>query len=362
LEIMKNWNETAHIIERLAGVSERGDGAALAMVIAIEGSAYRRPGAKLLIEPEGATLGGVSGGCLEADVRELGLAAIEDGETSVRRYVTGDDEDTVWGLGLGCDGTVEVCIQPITAEWWVAGSRVQQLLKGDDAFAVATVVEGSEGGRVVVIERDGATHGSTGDGELDGGIARDAARRLAAEASGLTEIGSSRVFIELLEPPPHVLIVGAGDDAQPLAEIGGQAGFRVTVIDHRPAYLTEDRFPATRTVHVHSPGEGGFPEGSDTYAVVMTHNLTRDREWVTHFLLSDVPYIGLLGPRSRRAEILSGADGADTSRVFGPVGLDVGADGPEQVAIAIVAELLAVRAARTPRHLRERVEPIHEPA
>ena len=181
------------------------------------------------------------------------------------------------------------------------------------------------------------------------------------------DIPSTEVFTEVHVPPPRLVICGAGDDAMPLAASASQIGYRVTVVDHRPAYLSVERFPGAERID-RRPVDGldELPLGPRTYVVVMTHSFARDRDWVGRLLRTEVPYIGLLGPRARRDEILERIDAAGerigamgTERLFAPVGLDLGADGPEQVAVSIVAELLAVRAASAPRHLREKEGVIH---
>ncbi len=356
---MKQWQETSQILERVALGNQP---LALATVVKIEGSSYRRPGAKLLIEDGGATLGGVSGGCLEADVREVGLAALKDGHCRLRHYETGADDDTAWGFGLGCDGTVEIFVQPLTGDSRRMLSRVRELLDGDRLFAVSTVLSGDVAGRVVLVDPQGVGDGSTGDTRLDREVAARSKESLAAGRGGgggqSTQWGddSARVFTEVYEPPPRLVIFGAGDDAMPLGEFATRVGFRVTLVDHRPAYIQPERFPQATHLVTRRPEEGvhGIPFGPETYAVVMTHSLAHDLEWVGHLLRTDVLYVGLLGPRTRTDQVLEAVEGERTDRVFGPVGLDIGADGPEQIALCIVAELLAVRSAREPSHLRER--------
>ncbi len=350
---MKHWQETSQILERVAGGSQP---LALATVVKIEGSSYRRPGAKLLIEDGGPTLGGVSGGCLEADVREVGLAALKDGHCRLRHYETGADDDTVWGFGLGCDGTVQIFVQPLAGDTRRVLSRVRELLDGDRPFAVSTVLNGDAAGRVVLIDPDGVGDGSTGNAGLDREVAARSEAWLDGSQSALWGDDSRRVFTEVYEPPPRLVIFGASDDAMRLTEFASRIGFRVTLIDHRPAYIQPERFPQATHLVTRRPEEGvhGIPFGPETYAVVMTHSLAHDLEWVGHLLRTDVPYVGLLGPRTRTDKILENVGGEGMDRVFGPVGPDIGADGPEQIALCIVAELLAVRSAREPGHLRKR--------
>lgn len=351
---MKQWQETGQIAARVVRLSSDGRRSALATVVRIVGSAYRRPGAKLLIEEGGAVHGGVSGGCLEEDVRQIGLSVIESGRTRLRHYATGEDEDTVWGLGLGCNGQVDILVQPIVPEVsdgpWM---RVAQLARGDVPFALASVLEEDGPGGVIVVGESGRLAGAA-----DAAVETAALDALQARRSGWPDVGERTVFVEVLAPPPKLLVCGAGDDARPLVALAAAAGFRVLVLDHRAAYLTAARFPGARDLISMRPTDAtSIDADSATYAVVMTHSLERDTEWVRRLLATSTPYIGLLGPRSRTERILEPLPGGE--RVFGPVGLDLGADGPEQIAISIVSELLSVRSGREPRHLREREAAVH---
>jgi xanthine/CO dehydrogenase XdhC/CoxF family maturation factor len=371
--------ETAEVLGRLAELEAAGRRAALATVVRIAGSAYRRPGAKFLVEESGDTLGSVSGGCLEADVREVARGVLAGGAARLLQYDTGSGDETVWGLGLGCEGQVEVSVQAATegplAE---AAPRLREILAGEDALAVATVLEenGSESGApdhpILLLPAGGAAEGSLSSAELDRLAAETARRRIASGRSGVETVGGRRVFFDVLQAPRHLLILGAGDDARPLAAYAADAGFRVTVADHRPALLAPGRFPeapATVTTVRARPEEEPPPElarilsGEEitprAMAVVMTHSLAHDREWVRRLLAAGLAYVGVLGPRARTGALLAELEAEDDPRVFAPVGLDLGADGPHQVAFAVVAELLAVLSGREPRHLAERREAIH---
>lgn len=389
---MNHWKETAEIVSRLAELRAAGRRAALATVVEIVGSAYRRPGAKFLIEDTGSTLGSVSGGCLEADVREVANAVVETGTPSLRHYNTGD-EDVVWGLGLGCNGLVDVFVQPATEGPLAAlAGPLRELFGGDGTVALATVVGAGpaaagaadvaattgaaasvEVGATLAIDWRGGVHGSLGSPELDRQVVAHARTLAAAGRSGVHAIAGWRVFLEVLPPPPHLLVCGAGDDARPLVAYAADVGFRVTVLDHRPALLAPEWFPQALRRVVARPEEAdlALPPPARTLAVVKTHSLAHDREWVRRLLAAGLPYIGVLGPRARTEAILrdveaagggalaTGGEVGERERVFGPVGLDLGADGPAQVAISIVAELLAFHAGREPRHLSVRREAIH---
>lgn len=365
---MNHWKETAEIVSQLLELVAAGRRAALATVVGIEGSAYRRPGAKLLVVDTGTTLGSVSGGCLEADVREVAKSVLATGQSHLRRYDTSSShEEIVWGLGLGCNGRVDVFVQPAT-EGSLAElvSPLAALLQGDAPFAIATAIgssgnqETQELGAALLLAGDNA-YGSLGSADLD----RQAREQLLAldptARSTTLQLDDRCVFFELMPPPPHLIVCGAGDDAQPLVASGDDAGFRVTLIDHRPALLTSERFPrATRRV-LARPEDSAveLPEAARSLAVVMMHSFAHDREWARRLLAAGLPFVGLLGPRAR-SETLRREIGAEfDERLFGPVGLDLGAEGSRQIAISIVAQLLAFLSHREPRPLAERQEPIH---
>ena len=318
---MKRWRETAAILERLATL----DRAALATVVRITGSSYRRPGAKFLIEKDGSTRGGVSGGCLEADVREVGLGLIRDGGARLLHYDTGSDDETVWGLGLGCEGAVDVFVQSVGPDF---ASGALEKVRASEAFSLSSTIEGP-------------------------GIG---ATQLTA-FSGKTAVEGDR-FVESLRPPPVLFVFGAGDDARPLASLAYEVGFDVSIVDHRRGYLTKERFPLAKLVQRRS--SEGLPQAAfaGNYAVVQTHSLQHDREWLRALLAQPLAYLGLLGPRGRRDELVKQL-GISGETLFAPVGLDLGAEGPEQVAVSIVSEMLAVRAGRAPAHLRDRPVGIH---
>jgi xanthine dehydrogenase accessory factor len=382
---MIHWKETAEILARLGDLSAQGRRAVLATVVDIVGSAYRRPGAKLLIEDSGSTLGGVSGGCLEVDVRAVASGVFASGTPSLRHYDTGE-EDVAWGLGLGCNGQVDIFVQPATQGTLSAiAEPMRRLLSRDTTVTLVTVLaNGPEMGAMLAIECgeptdtgvDSASHyGSLGSAELDCHVAGEVRRLARASRSAVYEIAGRKMFVEILQPAPHLVICGAGADARPLVDYAAGAGFRVDLFDHREGLLAPEWFPhaARRVLARPDDVQIALPPAAQSLAVVKTHSLSHDREWVRRLLMAGFPYVGVLGPKGRTASILGDvgavrADGAEPrsweagahgQRVFGPVGLDLGADGPQQVAISIVAELLAFVAKRDARHLSQRVEAIH---
>lgn len=359
---MKHWKETAEVFGRLARSSGAGKRTALATVVRIEGSAYRRPGAKLLVEEDGRTVGSISGGCLEGDVREIALAVLGDGVARRRRYDTGADENAAWGLGLGCAGSVEVFVQPAEGPTVQAVERVLELFDEGRPFALCTRVGATAAsGGAAVVSAAGALSGSTGDADLDREIARSAGEWIAGRESKLRTVAGAEVFAEILIPPPRLLLFGADDDARPICAYASAAGFRVTVVDHRPAFLSAERFPDAERRLALRPEEGvaALSVGPRAYAVVKTHLIAHDREWARQLLAAGAEHIGLLGPRARTREIIRQVGAEGDGRVFGPVGLDIGAEGAQQIALSVVAELLAVNAGVEPRHLRDRATALH---
>jgi xanthine/CO dehydrogenase XdhC/CoxF family maturation factor len=362
---MIHWQETARLLRRLDASVAAGRRAVLATVVHIVGSVYRRPGAKLLIADDGTMQGSVSGGCLEADVREHALNVLRTGIPRLLHYDTGTDDTTPFGLGLGCNGTVDVFVQPAdTPSFCAAASRISALLQGDHAFCISTVIADEKPerlGALLVSGTNGKLTGTTGDAAVDRAIITRAAQAQTTGVPTLADVGHGRVFLDVLTPPPELLVFGGGADAPPLARFATEAGFRVAVVDHRPAYLDASRYPAGTTL-IEARWDTTsvtVPLGTRTHAVVMTHSITHDREWVRRLLGSPVAYIGLLGPRARLEDILRQIDVPGDDRLFGPVGLDLGAEGPEQIALSVVAELLGVWSRREPGHLRERQGVIH---
>ncbi len=326
---MKNWNETLEVF--CAARNELAAGRACAVVILtrVKGSAYRRPGAKLLVRADGTMTGNVSGGCLENDLRERALAAIRTGDQASIHYDTGSDEDMIWGLGVGCDGQLDLLVVPLSAgarHAWIEDLLAR--LPHYESFSLTWT----------------CTNGPAAPPRVDD-----------------VNVDHATAFREQLDPPPRLIVVGAGDDAIPLVAMAAHAGFRVVVTDHRAGYLDPARFPgASEVLHVR-PEQAGERWTIDerTMVVIKNHALAMDKKWARFFGASKACYIGVLGPKRRGVEVCDQVTTNQPERIFGPAGLDIGGEGAEQIAIAIMAELLAVWHARKPGHLRDREGPIH---
>jgi xanthine dehydrogenase accessory factor len=363
----------------VAKLRAAGKSAALATVVSIEGSSYRLPGARMLIAGTDWMAGSVSGGCLEGDVVLRAREVLEKNQPVVVTYDTTSDEDIVFGVGLGCRGIIRVLIEPVTPQRANADlvDFIEHCIDRRQIGVVATV-----------IGVDGKTRAQLGSrlvrdagGDVKADIA-DAALKSAVEAyvegiqtSGVSHAtrfdladGCAEVFVEIVRPPLPFVIFGAGHDALPAVRLAKELGWHVTVVDHRAAYATVERFPLADKVIIASPAElsGRLSLDSETVTLVMTHNYLRDLELLKILLPSPVRYVGLLGPKRRADELLAelgresiSATPEQRRRLYAPVGLDLGAEGPEGVALSVLAEIQAVIAEREPGHLRERQGSIH---
>lgn len=361
---MKQWQETWRVLQRLAHLRERGLEAALATVVRVRGSAYRREGAKLLLGADGSSEGNVSGGCLEEDVREVGRQVLRSGCSQLRSYCSGADQVEAWDLGVGCEGEVQVLVEPAPVD----PAPELALLAGDQPFAICTLpLPDAVGPAPRLVVSPASSWGGLGSARLDDLSVAHARALLRESCSGIHDVAGQPVFFDLFRPPPALLVIGAGDDACPLARLAVEMGFRVTVADRRAGLLTSERFgEGVRLVRADADSLPlRFPLDERCHAVVMTHSYADDGRFLETLLRSDAAYIGMLGPRQRTERLLAAADPAgvlDPARVHGPVGLDIGSEGAEQVALSIVAEVLAYRSGRGGAPLRERVLPIHAAA
>lgn len=313
-----------------------GGEAVLATLVTAEGSSYRRPGARLLIAADGVRIGSISGGCLEEDVIARAGRVLATGQAETVIYDTTSENDLVWGVGLGCHGVVKVLIEKLPPR---------------PAWAV-TLAENYAARRLTPL----AVVHTSDDPALLG-------TRLATETA--SAVGT---FLNAVAPPAALVIFGAGDDAQPLSRLAHELGWHVTIADPRPAFATKLRFPTTDSLVVAPATELADRVILDhaTLAVVMTHHYVHDVPLLRALLPRPLAYLGLLGPKKRADKILAdlAAEGVaitadQQARLHAPVGLDLGADSPEQVALAIVAEMQAALSGRDARPLRERTRPIH---
>lgn len=366
---MSGLNDLLLAIESAA---HEGEETILATVVKVEGSAYRRPGARMLIPLHGRTVGTVSGGCLEQDLAKKAWWLTDAGEPVVRRYSTGatedeDDEQSALTFGLGCNGTVFVMLERLRAKTPSAViDLLRQVRDNLQPAAMATIIATSRRSSVRVGDRVFAHAGpALRNPTLERTIRKDLRKTLANKQSSLRLYtgthGDVEVFFEYVAAPPRLVIFGAGHDAQPLVRLGKLLGWHVSVIDSRSHFARPERFPQADAVIVASL-DAPFALGPliDGAAVaVMTHSYRQDRHWLGQLRHCAPAYIGKLGPRERTERLLQDIRSNAPLPLHYPMGLDLGGDAPESVALSIVAEMTAALNQRNGAMLKHRNKPIH---
>jgi xanthine dehydrogenase accessory factor len=374
----------------LMRAAKAGESVVVASVVRTEGSAYRSVGARMVVRDDETAVGLLSGGCLEGDLIRRAARVRSSGLAEVATYDGRSDGESIWGLELGCNGLVEILLERRSpTEAGALGALLARAVENEAPSVLATVVRASGdgaprvGARVLVhapldVERDGEWNGSAlldaviadarrGDVSARRGLSRDYA--LATDASDPAPNVLVQVAFEIVSPTVDLIICGSGPDVIPVAKLASTLGWVVTVVDHRPALLTPpERFGSARVVecaHSDSLDEVIAP-GASSAAIVMSHNYERDLDYLDALGRSRVAYIGMLGPRARTVRLLDdlearGARFPEEMRehIFAPIGLDVGGDGAEAIALSIVAEIASVMHGRTGTHLREGLAALH---
>lgn len=374
------------ILGRARVLDEARESYVLATVVQTSGSVYRGPGTRMLIEADLQSLGTISGGCLEGDVRENAQAVFADGQPRLLHYDATSEDDILWGTGLGCSGTVDVLLECLPN-----GSLHYP------TFLHGCALENRHGVLVTVFAIEGATHATPGQHLIldewknaRSDIADLELRQIALNAAGeilatlsntrlpiapgytrhyeLTH-GTAALLIEPLLPPIALYLFGAGYDAVPLAQLASELGWRVTVADHRPAYARAERFPAARQVLLAQPGHrpADLQFDNRSCAVIMSHNYLQDQALLRDLLGAPLAYLGVLGPHQRTQRLLADLkkEGIALSdeqavRLFSPVGLDIGAETAEEIALSILGEIQAALTGRRGGSLRDHPGPIHD--
>jgi xanthine/CO dehydrogenase XdhC/CoxF family maturation factor len=344
---------------------ERGDSLVLATIVSTEGSTYRKPGARMLLEADGDQVGILGGGCFEGDLAIHARNVLAEDAARIVEYDMRGEDDLVWGLGLGCNGLVRILLQPLTpAGGYEPFAWLRQAAARHGQGVLATVLSGGVpvGASLAV---DDKPHGLGLDPAAWPEVVA-ACRARAGAKPGATAVetaaGPAEVFFDVIRPVPHLLILGAGPDAVPVALLARQLCWRVTVADHRPAWVRPDRFPAgCEVVEVEPERLGAAIDLSDlSAAVVMSHHFKADEDYLGALAAAPPAYVGLLGPAARRDALLetldNGARRRLEGRVRGPVGLDLGGRSPQAISLSLIAEIQATLTGRdaTPMDARFR--------
>lgn len=375
------WSTTTpELFERIRRAVDEGHPLAVATVVDVESAAYRRPGGKMLIGPDGATYGGITAGCLEEPLREVAGDVLESGAATVVTYDLTEDDG--WGLGIGCNGVIDVLVEPVDGSW----RRAVDAYANREACSLVTAVESTDpsvpvGARVTVESGSGSDDQPVDDwthdrASLPPSVVDDVeARALACATTGdvdrvtvPTDAGEVALAIDGIEPPHRLVVFGSQPDVRPVTRLAARVGLRVTVATARGARATDDAFPAADrvlSVHPSELSEVGFDER--TSLVIMSHNFVDDRLALEAALGTRVPYIGLMGPRKRFEEIRAALENEgvrlsadDRDRIATPVGLDLGGGEPMEIALSIVSEVVAVGNGRDGGRLVNRTGPVHE--
>lgn len=369
--------ELKDIVKAYDAALKSGKQTALATVVLVEGSAYRRAGARMLITEDGELTGAISGGCLEGDALRKARLAMAQQQPMLVTYDTMDDDDAKLGVGLGCNGIIHILIEPIRhAQASNSMALIKHVLSKRQNAVLVTLFsladkKAKQPGTCLLLDSDGKITGNLGDTSL-----REA---IVADAGSVLERGQSETktyfaeaeftgFIELVKPVVSLVIIGAGNDAIPLTQMAAVLGWETTVVDGRPNYALAERFPQATRVLVAKP-EQVYPQitfDEHTVIVLMTHNYNYELALLKQVLPLNPVYIGILGPKKKLERLLGELEDGGLKvteqlldLIYGPVGLDIGSEGAEEIALSIIAEIKAVLSNRNGHSLKYKAVSIH---
>ena len=373
--------ELKDIVAAFEKAQLQGQQTALATVVLVEGSAYRRAGARMLITEDGQLTGAISGGCLEGDALRKAQQVMFRQQAMLVTYDTTDEDDAKLGVQLGCNGIIHILIEPVVP---TAPNHPIQLLKAclqqRQTSVLATLFsledkKGIQPGTVLLLSQHSVQKNTFFSNVEwpDNTLLQDAQEALRTQlhvTKQYTYTHTFTAFIEVVQPAPALIIFGAGNDAIPLTALAAILGWETTVVDGRPNYATLQRFPQAGKVLV-SRSEQALSQvviDDRTAVVLMTHNYNYDLAMLRQLLPLELPYIGSLGPKKKLDRMLEELRTAGITitpeqlqKVYGPTGLDIGAEGAEEIALSVMAEIKAVLSNRSGTPLRDKDTPIHAP-
>jgi xanthine dehydrogenase accessory factor len=322
----------------------------VATVISATGSTYRKPGARMLVEGDGRITGLLSGGCFEQDLREHAMKVLSTGVARTVRYDMRSDNDLIFGIGAGCEGCMDILLEPSYPGAASASAILEATTMSHEgrSVALAAIYNGPD---AELGTRLWHTHiPSHMDEPLASACAEAVAQRQSRPVAWKNAGSVREAWIQVVLPPPAVLVCGAGPDTEPLVAGLRALHYPVTVVDHRPAYANIERFRGATVISGPAASLSSSVELNRFFAaVVMSHHLESDSSYLRALSTTNLEYIGLLGPKARRDRLLAdiGAAAVDIeARLRSPIGLDIGAITPEGIALAILAEIHAAAAGR----------------
>lgn len=368
--------EIKKIIEQYDKAVADGKQTALATVVHVEGSSYRQPGARMLITEDGQLTGAISGGCLEGDALRKALLVMHEKKSKLVTYDTMDDDDAKFGVGLGCNGILQVLIEPVDSS--DSNNPIVFLKAANEKRQKSVLVslfnlqdkKSPQAGTCLLLSEDDTVIDNVP--MIKDRLMSDAKQSLTSQQSSFKNYVSGKndlvAFIEIIKPPVSLVIGGAGNDVIPVMEMAEILGWETTVVDGRANYATQDRFAGACQVLVAKPEEAFEKIAIDdlTFFLLMTHNYNYDMALLRQLLQKKVAYIGMLGPKKKKERILNelkdgGFEYSDEQLyvLHSPVGLDIGAETPEEIALSIIAEIKSILTLRNPESLRKKENPIH---
>ncbi|MBW0178515.1 XdhC/CoxI family protein [Sediminibacterium sp.] len=372
-------HEIVAIIKAYQEASADGKKSALATVVHVEGSSYRRPGARMLITEDAELTGSISGGCLEGDAFRKALHVILSDKPMLVTYDTADDDDARFGMGLGCQGVIQVLIEPLQGE---RGTAIIDLLIRATASRQQSVLLTLFSIEDKRLPQHGSCFLITEQGDEFGEIPLQHTVMVRKEIQLVMEQQKSSfskyennateivVFAEFIQPPVSLVIIGAGNDVVPLVKMADILGWQSTVIDGRPMYASKERFPMPSCQVLHAKADHILTHvkiDSRTVFVLMSHNYNYDLAILKALLDKEVFYIGILGPHKKMKMMMDEltAEGIVLSQkqlnaIYGPVGLNIGAETAEEIAVSIIAEIQAKLTAANAVPLRDKQDAIHQ--
>ena len=371
--------EINNIIKAFEEAQKQGRQTALATVVHVDGSSYRRPGARMLVTDEGQLTGAISGGCLEGDALRKALLVLNQQKTMLVTYDTMDEDDAKLGVGLGCNGIIQVLIEPIDITnpnnpiellRGVIGKRQKSVLT--TLFSLQNRKE-EQPGTCLLLKEDGMVDTINDKYAFKGILLEDAKKAMAAQTSSfknyISEKQNITAFIEFVKPPVSLIVIGAGNDVMPLVDMANILGWETSIVDGRANYARPERFVSACQVLVSKP-ENVLEQitiDEQTVFVLMTHNYNYDLAMLKALIKRNVVYVGSLGPKKKSDRMLDElreegihVNDEQLKNIYGPSGLDIGAETPEEIALSILSEIKAVLSGRGGESLRRNADAIHQ--
>lgn len=348
--------------------------AALATVVRVRGSSYRSPGARMLITDDGKWVGSISGGCLEGDALRKARQVMMDHKPLTVTYDTREESNQNLGIGLGCNGVIDVLIEPIdTADAHNPVSLFKQFIDTQESLALATIFEGPHGvGEKLILHASGKILDGMSDNVLSSEVKQILESLFVSKKSLAKTFNSSEgpveVFLELIQPSVSLIIFGGGFDARPVSHLAKSLGWNVRVTDECVAHIAPLFFPTADKLSLCHRDfiDRDFEITPFTACVLMSHNYEYDRDVLKKLLKTETPYIGILGPRKRFDKMQDefrqagiSLSSEDIHRIHSPIGLDIGAETPDEIAISIISEIQGKFSNRSGGFLKYRNAPIH---